>query len=84
MSQTRTIQIFADSRGLADCSAATCRARIEWAEIVASGKRMCFDAPIQVISEHVDPASRRRVQVVDLSTNHWGSCPAAPQFKKKR
>ena len=83
MSIVKTIQIFADSRGRAHCSAASCRAGIEWAVIVASGKRMCFDAPIAVISEHVDPATRRRVQVVDLSTNHWATCPAREQFKRK-
>lgn len=83
MTEPKTIQIYADTRGLADCKATTCRARIEWAEIVASGKRMCFNAPIAVLSEHTDPVSRRRVQVVDLATNHWAACPAREQFARK-
>lgn len=83
MSTPKTIQIFADSRGRGTCTATTCRATIEWAEVVASGKKMCFNTPIAVLSAHVDPTSRRRVEVVDLATNHWGSCPAAGQFKRK-
>lgn len=84
MSTMKTIQIFADTRGRARCTAATCRADIEWAVIVGSGKKMCFDLPIVVLSTHVDPATRRRVEVVDLATNHWASCPARDQFRSKR
>jgi hypothetical protein len=84
MSTMKTIQIFADTRGRARCSASTCHADIEWATIVASGKRMCFDAPMVALSTHHDPGTRRLVEVVDLDTNHWASCPAATQFKRKR
>jgi hypothetical protein len=77
----KTIQIFADTRGLSTCKG--CRARIEWAEIVGSGKRMCFDHQIVALSTHHDPATRRLVEVVDLSTNHWASCDQAAQFKRK-
>jgi hypothetical protein len=84
MSTLKTIQIFSDTRGRATCNASTCRATIEWAEVVASGKRMCFDAPIVALTTHHDPATRRLVEVVDLSTNHWASCPAAGQFKRRR
>lgn len=80
MSATKTIQIFADTLGRARCRG--CQAPIEWGEIVASGKKMPFDPPIAVFSEHVDPASRRRVQVVDLATNHWATCPKRDQFRQ--
>jgi len=83
MSIMKTIQIFADTRGRARCTAATCRADIEWATIVGSGKKMCFDAPIVALSTHHDPESRRLVEVVEFATNHWASCPASQTFKRK-
>ena len=79
----KTIQIWADTRGRAVCHGDGCRAQIEWAEIVGSGKRMCFDLPIVALSTHHDPATRRLIEVVDLSTNHWASCPDATKFKRK-
>lgn len=83
MSQTKTIQIFADTRGRSRCSAPSCRADIEWGEVVASGRKMCFDAPIVALSTHHDPGTRRLVEVVDLATNHWASCVAREQFRRK-
>ena len=83
MSVLKTIQIYADSKGRAQCSASECRAAIEWATIVGSGKKMPFDAPIVALSTHHDPGTRRLVEVVDLDTNHWQSCPASQQFKRK-
>lgn len=79
MSELKTIEIFARSRGRAACRG--CRATIEWAEIVATGRRMCFDEVV-VLSTHEDLAGRA-VEVVDLTKNHWATCPAASQFKRK-
>lgn len=84
MSPMKTIQIFADTRGRARCTAASCRADIEWATIVGSGKKMCFQAPIVALSTHHDPGTRRLVEVVELATNHWANCPAKDQFRSKR
>lgn len=83
MSTLKTIQIFADSRGRATCNATTCRAAIEWATIVGSRKKMPFDAPIVALSTHHDPGTRRLVELVDLDTNHWRSCPESARFKRK-
>jgi hypothetical protein len=81
MSDVKTIQIFADTRGRATCRG--CRAPIEWAEVVASGKKMCFNGQIVALSTHHDPETRRLVEVVDLATNHWAACPARDQFRRK-
>lgn len=78
---TKTIQIFADTSGRAQCKG--CRAPIEWAEVVASGKRMCFDGQIVALSTHRDPTTRRLVEVVDLATNHWASCDQRDRFRTK-
>jgi hypothetical protein len=81
MSVVKTIQIFADTRGRATCRG--CHAPIEWAEIVSSGKKMCFDGQIVALSTHHDPGTRRLVEVVDLATNHWATCSQRDQFKRK-
>lgn len=76
----KTIQIYADTIGRATCKG--CRAPITWAEVVTSGKRMCFDGQIVALSTHHDPATRRLVEVVDIATNHWASCPEIKSFKR--
>lgn len=76
----KTIQIWSDTRGRATCHG--CRAPIEWGEVVASGKRMPFSGQIVALSTHADPATRRRVDVVDLATNHWADCDQAKRFKR--
>lgn len=76
----KTIQIFADSRGRGICKG--CGAPIEWAKLVASGKKMPFDVPIVEVSGHQDLAGRE-VHVVSLERNHWASCSARAQFKRK-
>jgi hypothetical protein len=78
--QVKTIEIFADTRGRATCRG--CHAPIEWAEVVASGKKMCFDKQIVALSTRHDPGTRRLIEVVDLSTNHWATCPNRAQFKR--
>ena len=78
----KTIQIFADSRGRGVCRG--CGAPIEWAVVVASGKKMPFDVPIVEVSGHRDPDTGRDVHVVSLEGNHWASCPQRAQFTRKR
>jgi hypothetical protein len=82
MPTVKTIQIWADTRGKARCRG--CEAKIEWATIVASGKKMCFDGQIVALSTFHDPATRRVVELVDLSTNHWATCSARDQFAGNR
>jgi hypothetical protein len=75
----KTIQVWHDTRGRARCRG--CDARIEWAEIVASGRRMCFDDDIVVLQTVRDPESHRLIDVVDLTRNHWATCVARDQFR---
>lgn len=81
MSTTRTIEIYADTRGFARCRG--CGAAIEWAEIVATGKKMCFDTAIVALATRHSPQTNRLIEVVDLETNHWASCPDAAKFKRR-
>jgi hypothetical protein len=79
-STARRITIWADTRGLSRCR--SCNAAIEWAEVVASGKRMPFDGEIvPVSSAHKDG---RLVEVVDTDVTrpHWASCPQAEQWRR--
>lgn len=77
----KTIEIYADTRGRATCRG--CQAPIEWAEVVASGKKMCFDGEIVALRTRQDSATRRLIEVVDLSTNHWATCPKRDQFRRR-
>jgi len=76
----KTISVWHDRRSRSRCRG--CDARIEWAEVVASGKRMCFD-DVFVLSSHVH-TNGRTIDVVDLTRNHWATCPARDQFRDPR
>jgi hypothetical protein len=81
MSDEKLIEIWADSRGRAECRG--CRAPIEWARVVKSGAAMCFDGQIVALQTRHDPATQRLIEFVDLSTNHWATCAARDQFRRK-
>ena len=80
MPDTRTIEVWADTRGKARCKG--CQAPIEWAEIVKSGKKMCFDGEIVALRTRHDPQTHRLIEAVAFDTNHWGTCPQRAQFKQ--
>lgn len=88
MPDTRTIEIWADSRSVTTCRGERCGRAIEWARVVASGARMCFDAPIEVIERKtVYPAPGAKgviVEVVDLTRNHWATCIDKAAFQRRR
>jgi hypothetical protein len=76
-----TIEVFADTKGKARCRG--CDAKITWAEIVKTGRKMCFDGePVALRTRH--DTSHRLIEELDLSTNHWATCPEAGQFKGRR
>lgn len=76
----KTIEIFADTRGFSACSGADCGARILWAQVVKSGRKMCFDGDPVAISTRHEPATHRLIETVDLDANHWATCPNAKKF----
>jgi hypothetical protein len=77
----RTIEIFADTRGKAICRG--CGQPIEWAEIVKSGKKMCFNGEIVALSTRQEPETARLIEAADFATNHWGTCPKREEFKRR-
>lgn len=79
----RTIEIYADTRGLSKCNGADCGKRILWAEIVGSGKKMCFDPEKAVPLRTYHGDGRRLVEVMPFEANHWASCPNARRFDSK-
>lgn len=79
MAVGRTIEVFSDSVGRAECR--SCRAAISWAEIVKSGKKMCFDGEIVALRTFHNE-DHRLVLVVAFDTNHWRTCPNAKDHKR--
>lgn len=82
MAEPKTITVWNDTRGKAHCRG--CGAPIEWAKVVASGKKMCFNNAIVPLRTETDPHSRRVIVVADLATNHWATCPDRDRFRRKR
>ena len=79
---SRTTWVFADTVGAARCRDERCGARITWAEIVKTGKRMCFTG--ELVALRTDTAADgRQVWEVDLEDNHWRSCPGAADFRRR-
>lgn len=77
------IKIWVDSKGLSTCK--SCGAPIEWAQVVASGSKMPFDAPIVSVSTETDPASARQIEVVDTSVtkSHFATCKDANDWRHR-
>lgn len=76
----KLLEVYADTRGPAICRG--CGAAIEWAELVASGKRMCFTGTIVALETRHD-ADGRLVERVAFDTNHWADCPARDRFRRR-
>jgi hypothetical protein len=80
----KVLEIYADTRGKGRCR--SCGAAIEWAEVVASGRKMPFDAEIVPVSCRREPETHRLIEVVDLtvSPSHFASCPDAARWRRVR
>jgi hypothetical protein len=77
----RTIEVWDDSLGVERrCSGAHCTEKIQWAEIVKSGKRMCFTAPAVPLHTKHDEQTGRLIAVMAFEDNHWATCPDAKSF----
>lgn len=77
-----TTRIYADSIRAAKCRGRNCYRLIHFAQIVDSGKQMCFDVAPVAIEVQGDLLGGREIWLVDLSTNHWATCVDSPDFKK--
>jgi len=77
-----TIEIYADTRRTGRCR--SCRASLQWAIVVESGKKLPFDADrFAVISTRREDETNRLIERADRRTNHWATCPGAHLFKEK-
>lgn len=82
MPTPKTIEVYADTRGISTCTGPHCHQRILWATVVKSGKKMCFNDPEQVaLQTRHEPGSRRLIEVLDFNDNHWSTCVDARQFR---
>jgi hypothetical protein len=76
-----SIEIFAGTVDRAQCRG--CGAAIVWATIVATGRRMCFNS-LRILETKLERAAPFRViKVVDLTLNHWATCPDADDFRRR-
>ena len=79
MANTR---VFADTVTPGHCRDSRCGAAITFATNVKTGKVMPYDGELVALSTERDESSGRQVWVVDLSTSHFASCPAAQRFRR--
>lgn len=80
MPEPRTLAVYADTKGPGRCRG--CGAAITWAEIVDSGKRMCFTGqPVALRTEH--SLDRRLIEHLPFEDNHWAACPDRQRFAAK-
>lgn len=78
--QVKTVDVWADSRGWGKCRG--CDAPILWTTTFVNGKKLPFDAPGVPLRSFTDEATRKVVEVHDLATTHWATCPKRDTFKK--
>lgn len=77
-----TIEIYGDTRRAGRCK--SCRAPLQWATVVDSGKQLPFDAErFTVISTRREDETNRLVERADRRTTHWATCPGAKLWKGK-
>jgi hypothetical protein len=78
MSAMKALVIERESRHLGTCR--SCGARIEWATLAGSGKRMPFNPPIVLEGTLVDG----QTAAVDMTqtTSHFATCPEADTWRR--
>lgn len=76
----RVIEVWADTKGYAMCNGPTCKTRLLWAELVKSGKKMCFNGTAAVVGSRSQDG--RLVEAFAFKENHWASCPDRRSFKR--
>lgn len=79
----QTIEVWDDSfSNERPCNGATCTDKLQWAEIVKSGKRMCFTAPAVPLRTKTDEQTGKLIAVMAFNDNHWRTCADAKNFKR--
>lgn len=78
-----TVAIYADSIRAAKCQGRNCYRPIFFAQVVKTGKQMCFDVePVPLEVQGAMLPGAREIWTVDLATTHWASCPDSKDFKR--
>ena len=79
----RTARVWGvDHVKTARCDGATCGAAIVWLQFVKSQKKAPFRADFKTLK--VEDDGGRPIWVVDLADAHYGTCPHAKEFTKKK
>lgn len=82
MTDTRTIEVYDDTKSTRRCSGPTCGATLTWYTVVKSGRPMCFTGdPVALTSRHDD--DRRLILALPFDENHWATCSDAASFKRR-
>lgn len=77
----KTIEVYADTRGVSTCRGQSCREKIIWAEIVGSKRKMCFQGDAVPLRTRYDE-SHRLIEAFDFNDNHWAHCPDRERFAR--
>lgn len=79
------IEVFADTRRSGVCR--SCKAPVEWATVVSSGKPILFNPPVEPVRTQPPLfGDEREVHVIDSTRSivHFATCPDAPAWRKPR
>ena len=79
----KELAVYAATRQRGVCKGPTCRARIEWATLVGTGRKMCFSGSPAPLRSHADNHGRI-IDMLPLEANHWATCPDSSRFKRRR
>jgi hypothetical protein len=76
------LEVWTGSRQRGTCR--SCHRRIEWATVVASGRKMPLDAPV-VITARTTHADGRLIDHIDTtrSPSHFATCPDAADWRRQ-
>lgn len=78
----KTIEIWADTKSNARCRDSSCGAKITWAEIVKSGRKMPFNGhDLVALRTRHDEQTRRLIEIVELDS-HFSTCSNPKVFRK--
>lgn len=78
----RWMEVWVDTMGYAKCRGPKCGEQILWAELVLTGRKMCFDGRAVALRTRTDEATGREIAAFDFTDNHWRACADAERFKR--
>lgn len=82
VTQRRT-KIWGDTIRQQVCKSVRCNKTVYFAQNVKTGTFMPFDGRPQALAVEVEIQTGREIWLIDLATSHFGSCVAAPSFRRR-